>query len=186
VKDKSGAPDPLSHRISEISEPDLESLASGKSSGPENSGGPEDLERKIHAAVELFHGGEYVRCLTILRDLDGTPGEDPRITAFTGACRALVLGDHRQGLDACVTALKKAFYIPDLYCALGVVLLRIGERAKAYAAYQRGLRIDPRHPALQARLLEMGLRRRPVLRFLPRSHHANRFLGRLRARFFPG
>ena len=186
MKIQIGAFDQLFHAILEPG-PGPTPACPAPSRGPEpkSSGGSEDLERRIHTAVELFHGGEYVRCLTILRDLEASPGADPRVRAFAGACRALVLGEHRHGLDACVAALKKAFYIPDLYCALGVVLVRIGERAKAHAAYQRGLRIDPRHPALRARLREMGLRRPPVLRFLPRDHHANRFLGRLRARFFP-
>jgi len=186
VKNQTGAFDHMFHAMLEPGlGPTPASPAAIGAQEPKGPGGSVEAEKRIRTALEFFHGGEYVRCLTILRDLEGSPGADPRVRAFAGACRALVLGEHRQGLDACVTALKKAFYIPDLYCALGVVLVRIGERAKAHAAYQRGLRIDPRHPALRARLREMGQRRPPVLRFLPRDHHANRFLGRLRARFFP-
>jgi hypothetical protein len=146
--------------------------------------GTVDLEERIRAAVALFHRREYVRCLALLRDLECDSEADPRVGAFAGACRALVHGEVRQGLDACVLSLKRAFYIPDLYCALGAVLLRLGDRARAHAAYQRGLRVDPQHKALTALLREMGQRRSPVFGFLPRSHQANRWVGRLRARLF--
>lgn len=145
----------------------------------------ERREECIRMAVALFHRGEYARCLSLLSDLKGGAEDDPRVVAFRGACRALTGGRVRAGIECCVQALRQAFYIPDLYCALGVVLLRAGDRAKAFAAFQRGLRIDPRHPALRKRVREMGVRRRPPLRFLRRSHPANRVLGMMRARLFP-
>lgn len=149
-----------------------------------NSAGPE-FEQRVSAAVALFHRREYVQCLSVLRNLQEVADCDPRISAFSGACRALVLGETREGLQTCVQAVQEAFYIPDLYCALGVVLLRAGQRSKAYSAFHKGLRIDPRHKVLQAHLREMGVRRRPVIRFLRRSHPANRVLGALRARILP-
>ncbi len=143
-----------------------------------------DLEQRISAAVALFHRRDYVQSLSLLRNLQDAADSDPRISAFMGACRAVVMGEVREGLQTCVQAVKRAFYIPDLYCALGVVLLRSGQRSKAYSAFQRGLRIDPRHKVLRAHLRDMGVRRRPVIRFLRRSHPANRVLGALRARVF--
>lgn len=145
----------------------------------------DESERKIRGAMALFHRGEYARCRSLLEDLEATQDQDPRVMAFLGASRALTFGQMRVGMEACVAALRRAFYIPELYCALGVVLLRAGNRSKAYAAFQRGLRIDARHPALTARVREMGVRRSPILKFLSRSHPANRFLGILRARLLP-
>jgi hypothetical protein len=144
----------------------------------------DDSEAQISAATKLFHREEYARCLAIVRDLDGEAAADPRATALFGACRALVLGEVLPGLDACIRALKSAFYIPDLYCALGAVLQRIGDRSKAYATYQKGLRVDPLNRALRARIHAMGQRRQPVLTFLPRTHQANRLLGIARSRLF--
>ncbi|MDW7709405.1 MAG: tetratricopeptide repeat protein [Deferrisomatales bacterium] len=139
-----------------------------------------DLERKVNRAVALFHRGDYARCHALLQACGDDVLRDPRGQAFQAASRAMVNGRFREGVDACVQAIRGAFYIPDLYCALGVLLLRAGERAKAHAAFQRGLRLDPRHPGLRARVRDMGERRAPVLVFLARSHPANRFLGRLR------
>ncbi|MNC96126.1 hypothetical protein D3C83_134140 [compost metagenome] len=44
--------------------------------------------------------------------------------------------------------------------------------------------VDPESSLLQGMLLEFGIRRRPPIRFLPREHLINRFLGRLQARMY--
>lgn len=152
---------------------------------PERAAGPQpvanDMERKVARAMALFHRGDYARCYALLQACGPDGRRDPRVPAFQAASRALVNGRVHEGLDACVQAIRGAFYIPDLYCALGVLLLRAGQRAKAHAALQRGLRLDPRHPGLRARLREMGERRDPMLTVLGRSHPVNRLLGRIRA-----
>ena len=100
--------------------------------------------------------------------------------------RVVTTGRVRDGLVACIQEIRSAFYIPDLYCALGVLLLRSGERSKAYAAFQRGLRLDQHHMGIKARVRDMGLRRSPVLPFLSRRNPANRVLGVVRARICRG
>ncbi len=139
-------------------------------------------EDKLRTAMALFYRGEYVKSLGLLRQLDAETSTDLRVAAFTAACRAVVMGEVRDGVQVCVRAVKRAFYITDLYVALGVVLLRAGQRSKAYAVFMRGARLDPRHSGLRAQLEAMGARRRPVIGFLRRSHPANRLLGTLRAR----
>jgi len=140
-----------------------------------------DLEDQIARAVALFNRGDYARCHALLQDCGPEGERDPRVRAFLAASRSMVNGRVREGVVACIEAIRGAFYIPDLYCALGVLLLRIGERGKAHAAFQRGLRLDPRHGGIKARLREMGERRGPVLGFLGRANPANRVLGRVRA-----
>ncbi len=150
--------------------------------GPDRSWGA-DEEARIQAAVNLFHRSDYGKCLAVLDGLE-TSGAcaDPRVAAFRAAAGSMLSGNLRPGVEACIRAIRQAFYLPDIYAALGVLLIRLGERSKAYAAFRRGLKIDSRHPALRARLAEMGMRRRPVLRFLSRGHPANRVLGLFRAR----
>lgn len=140
----------------------------------------EEVDARINTAIALFHQGDYRRCNVLLRDCNGQGASDPRARAFLAASHALVTGRVRDGVIACIQEIRGAFYIPDLYCALGVLLLRTGERSKAYAAFQRGLRLDQHHMGLKARMRDMGLRRAPVLPFLSRGHPANRMLGRVR------
>ena len=55
-----------------------------------------------------------------------------------------------------------------------------GDRRAAFRAYRRGLALDPVHKELRFEIRRLGLRRRPVFRFLGREHPINRFVGRLR------
>ncbi len=144
-------------------------------------GSGQELEDRIARAVALFNRGDYARCHALLQDCGAEGERDPRVRAFLAASRSMVNGRVREGVVACIEAIRGAFYIPDLYCALGVLLLRVGDRGKAYAAFQRGLRLDPRHGGIRARIRDMGERRGPVLAFLDRANPANRVLGRVRA-----
>lgn len=142
-----------------------------------------DDETRIRQAVGLFYRGEYQSCIESMRALQADSIFDHRIDAFVAASRALGLGETLPGLKSCVETAKKAGPVADIYCALGAVLHGMGDRARAHAVYKKGLKIDPFHPHLRARLRAMGLRRSPVLRGLSRKHPLNRILGSLRARF---
>ena len=148
---------------------------------PSPQGPGQAEEEQISRAVALFHRGDYARCQALLQECEAGGSRDVRVRAFLAASRSMGNGRVRDGVVACLEAIRGAFYIPDLYCALGVLLLRAGDRAKAHAAFLRGLRLDPHHPGLNARLREMGQRRAPVLGFLHRANPANRVLGRMRA-----
>ena len=53
---------------------------------------------------------------------------------------------------------------------------------QAYQAFLRGLRLQRDHKRLRREIRALGIRRRPVLRFLGRANPINVFLGRLRSR----
>lgn len=57
--------------------------------------------------------------------------------------------------------------------------LRLGHRKQACAAIGRGLRVDDQHTGLRTLRLHMGVRRPPLLSFLPRDNPLNRILGKL-------
>jgi hypothetical protein len=42
--------------------------------------------------------------------------------------------------------------------------------------------VDPESERLGRKLAELGVRRRPAIRFLPRGHALNRLMGRVQAR----
>ncbi len=144
-----------------------------------------DVESQIQNAMALFHGGRYAHCLSEVRKIESAAADDPRVAALLGACNALVSGRLRPGIERCSQLVEQTFYIPDLYCTLGVLLVKSRHLEKAYQVFCRGLKIDAHHRALRSHIREMGLRRRPVLRFLDRTHPANRALGLVRARLAP-
>ena len=79
-------------------------------------------------------------------------------------------------------ASRQEFYNPELYLNLARIYLVFDFKAEAVRFLKRGLMVDPDSATLQGSLAELGVRRRPPLRFLPRTHPANRLLGRLQAR----
>ena len=55
-----------------------------------------------------------------------------------------------------------------------------GRRKEAYRNFRRGLDLERGHRGIRTALKKMGVRRRPVLSFLARSHPLNVLLGRMR------
>jgi hypothetical protein len=81
-------------------------------------------------------------------------------------------------------AVRVAGALPELALNQARVAVALGQREHAVRALERGLEASPGHPALTSARVALGRRRRPVLPFLPRSSAPNRWLGKLRHRWF--
>jgi hypothetical protein len=107
---------------------------------------------------------------------------NPRYRSFYGLGLALVERRFSEAVELCRSAAKEEFFNPDLYHNLSRVHLAFGFKAEGIRYLRRGLMIDPSHGGMLEDLGRLGLRRLPVLRFLPRRHPLNRWLGRMRVR----
>lgn len=105
----------------------------------------------------------------------------PRYASYYGLGLALVERRFNKAVELCRAAVKEEFFSPDLYRNLARVHLVFGFKAEAIRYLRRGLMIDPGNEEILADLASLGVRRRPVLGFLPRRHFVNRWLGRLRS-----
>jgi hypothetical protein len=103
---------------------------------------------------------------------------NPRYRSCYGLEMALVERRFNEGLELCRSAAKEEFFNPELYHNLARVHLVFGFKAEGMRYLRRGLMIDPGHKAIHEELHRLGLRRSPVLGFLPRRHALNRWLGR--------
>jgi Flp pilus assembly protein TadD len=116
--------------------------------------------------------------------LRGEP-DQPQALSFYGLCLAQ-LGLVDRGLEYCERAVR---LVPDdvmVRVNVGKVHRLSGDKAAAHRAFVRAWSVDRRHPAAASELARMGIRRPPVLRFLPRSHWVNVQLGRIRMRIERG
>jgi len=111
----------------------------------------------------------------------GSDHDEARYLSYYGLSLALARVDWHESLRLCREAVAIEDYRADLWWNLGRVALIVGHRAEAYRAFRRGLRLDPAHRGLREDLRKMGVRRQPVLTFVPRDHGLNIFLGKLRA-----
>ncbi|MBN1164240.1 MAG: tetratricopeptide repeat protein [Candidatus Krumholzibacteriota bacterium] len=70
--------------------------------------------------------------------------------------------------------------VPELYVNLGRVLLDEGNRKEARALFTLAYKMDNTNAPAALELSRMGVRKRPVLRFLERNHPLNVLLGQIR------
>ncbi len=113
------------------------------------------------------------------RALRATPN-DPHLLSCYGLCLA-TLGEVDRGIGLCERALR---FLPGesaLRLNLGRAYRLAGENGPAYRTFLRAWRMDKRDPAPAAELARMGVRRPPVLSFLPRGHWCNHLLGIVRS-----
>jgi predicted Zn-dependent protease len=95
---------------------------------------------------------------------------------------ALVRGQFLGAAELARAAVRQEFYNAELYVNLSRIYLAFDMKADAIRFLRRGLMVEPDNRRIQRRLAQLGVRRRPPLRFLPRGHRLNRFLGRVQAR----
>lgn len=98
-----------------------------------------------------------------------------------GVCVATERGDYATAVKLCERAIKLQPKDPVNRVNLGRVYRLKGRTGEAYEQFVTAWKMNRHHPAPAAELSRMGIRRPPVLRFLPRSHWLNRQLGKLRA-----
>ncbi len=140
---------------------------------------PQEYYQRGQALIESGHGPDA------LEHLSRAYLSDPQNACYRSAY-AVALARVRQQFTGAVElargAIRQEFYNPELYLNLARIYLAFDFKAEAVRFLKRGLMVDPDSATLQGSLAELGIRRRPPLRFLPRTHPANRLLGRLQAR----
>jgi tetratricopeptide (TPR) repeat protein len=144
-------------------------------------------ERSFRKGLVSVNHGDYVAGLAyfeaaIRLEKQRGVAPPPRLVSYYGVCLAEATDHLDEATEACERALEAEFYNPDLYLNLGRVYLIGGQREAAHRTFVGGLRLQGDHPGIRTVLRRMGLRRRPVVRFLGRSNPVNRLLGRLAAR----
>jgi tetratricopeptide (TPR) repeat protein len=148
-------------------------------------------ENSFRRGLEAIHRKAFLEALayfeSAVRLARRQSGESVpmRYLSYYGLCLAVCSDRFEEARALCETAVRGEFYNPDLYWNLGRVCLRSGNRHQAFDSFVRGLRLNPRHAGLIGEIRRLGLRRKPIVRFFPRSHLLNRILGRLRGRLAP-
>ena len=82
----------------------------------------------------------------------------------------------------CSRALQMKRTQPDFYLNLSEVYGLAGNKEEAIETLSRGLKFTKQNAHLAHALRRFGRRRRPVLRFLDRTHYLNRQFGKMRNR----
>lgn len=112
-------------------------------------------------------------------------GSTPTLASYLGYCLARERQEFKEATGLCRQALTKEPEKAIHYLNLGRVFLAAGEKRLAINTFQQGLKRE-RHRLILEELKRLGIRRRPVVSPLSRSHPVNKYLGmaftRLRVR----
>ena len=118
-------------------------------------------------------------------EIPGAPSRAAVVASWYGYLRSSVAGETERGLQICREAAEKVFWEPRIYDHLARTELAVGSRENALAAVRSGLRLAPKDAELLSIRRWLGVRRRPLVKFLDRAHPINRLAGRVRARATP-
>lgn len=140
-------------------------------------------EESLRRAQELLRSGLEMAALEHFASAHERAPEDPRYRSHYGWAVAMIEHRVERGLSLCRSALRDGADQPEAYHNLARILLAHGRKAEAIKYIRRGLMVDARNPGLVLEWRRLGVRRAPVLSFLPRRHFVNRLLGRLRGLF---
>ncbi|MBN2185004.1 MAG: hypothetical protein JW746_06715 [Candidatus Krumholzibacteriota bacterium] len=106
--------------------------------------------------------------------------DDPYFLSMLGFCTGM-RGNLFAGEKMCRQALEMAKdKDPVFYVNIGRLLLSGGNRVEARKYFMKAYRIDNTNSPAALELSRMGVRKRPIVRFLERDHPLNIWLGRIR------
>ena len=127
--------------------------------------------------------GYYVDALVHFRYLMATYEEDlerevpARLLSYYGLALALGEGRFHEAVTYCTSAVKKEWDRSEFYVNLARVFCRSDRRSNAVDVLTKGLKMIPRDPEILSELGKLGMRRKPVFRFLERGNILNRYVG---------
>jgi tetratricopeptide (TPR) repeat protein len=139
----------------------------------------ENLET-IAIARQLLQQGEAEAAMQKLRPVFEEDRAHAQVRSWYGLTLGLARHRYHEALDLCQSAVKQEFFNPDLYLNVAQLNLAFGFRAESLRYLRRARMIDPGNQEIHRLLEELGPRAQPVLRFLPRRHVLNRWLGTAR------
>ena len=141
----------------------------------------------LEIAIDTTKDEDYLRAITLFLDVYGTEDAPPLSTpkaasglSYFGLCLALVQRKFKPAADLCKRAIDLEFYNGDHYANLARVYRAAGQRKKAIDTAEAGLKLAPEHDGLLQVRKELGLRARPAVPFLDRSHPINVTIGQAR------
>lgn len=140
----------------------------------------ESQTRYAHA-LERINRSDFRKAMHLLVEALQIAPDNPHYLSYFGLCIANVERDFPRAIRYCREALDRLPTDPILYVNLGKVYRLRRDNATAHSVLLKAWSINKRHPAVATELVRMGIRRRPFVPFLSRSHWVNKYFGMLRA-----
>lgn len=108
----------------------------------------------------------------------GMPSGSPQMLSLMGYCVVSDSGQIKQGVAMCERAIMNDPRNSEHYLNLGRIYLLVGDKRRAIRVFKNGLQIR-KDPRIVKELQQLGVRRTPPIRVLPREHILNRVAGKV-------
>lgn len=135
----------------------------------------------VEKGIGFARDGRFSEALSVF-DEDLCFTQHPTAMSYYAVCLANVEGNYDKAISLCLMAAEKEFYNPEIYLNLGKIFLLNGQKSVAVRAFRKGLKFDNCHFDILKEMKKLGVRRKPIVGFLPRQNPVNRLLGRLAGR----
>jgi tetratricopeptide (TPR) repeat protein len=146
-----------------------------------------DANQKIVEGIEATREEDFLSGLTAFLDVYGTEDQPPisgskaaEGLSYFALCIALVSKKYKNAIDLAKRAIDLQFYNGDHYANLTRIYVAAGNRKKAVETAEAGLKLLPDHESLLEVRKSLGIRARPTVPLLDRSHPINVSLGQAR------
>ena len=139
-------------------------------------------DEHFRLGLDALERSEHADALVHFRAAEGLDTTRPIFRSYHGLSLGIVERRFSEALEMCRSAAKEEFFNPTLYHNLARVHFTFGFKTEGIRYLRRGLMIDPGNAPILSEFGHLGVRSRPVLRFLRRDHMVNRCLGFLRNR----
>lgn len=126
---------------------------------------------------ELFRAGKLSNACKNFYKAYSADNMRPEYISYYGVSAALGKGEIKLGLELCTRAIKMEFYRPEFYVNLAKVYDASGNKKGAITALSKGAKYDTKGEEIHNMLVELGVRKRPVIPFLKRANFLNKILG---------
>ncbi len=140
------------------------------------------VRNMVRMATAAIEKGDLREAEGFLREGLARDPSDGHCRAYLAVCVAARAGQFTKAEQMARGIIREHPYDPVGHAALGLVYLNAGRRRAAFQSFARARELAPADGGMNDRLDRLEPRRDPVLRFLPRNHALNIWLGRLRSR----
>lgn len=145
---------------------------------------PNERDALFRKALAAYRNGNTRDAAAHLQYLLAEGTTDPRHLSYGGLLMATIQGRTREGRKLCERAAEIGFYDPQIFLNLARVYQHVGWKDDAVEALRKGLRLDPDNVGLRQMLKRLNPRRKTPIGSLGRSHFLNKYLGKIRHRWF--
>jgi len=132
-------------------------------------------------AIEAFEAGDFALAKSGFREAYESTESNHKYRNKYFSCYGLsrLMSGDLTAVELCRRAARKEQQDGDVFLNLARAELQVQNRMNAIMALKQGLRIANQHFGLRALRLQLGVRRRSALPFLPRTHPVNQSLGQM-------